>query len=122
MRRLLNLMLATVVVACNRSDARYIAIAERTVNAQLTDPYSARFADERVYPLNPGLDDHRYVVCGTVNSKTTAGGYGGVRRFVATTDDTLGLAMFEDQLSPVEFFDLWKQTCRTPDRAPESRY
>lgn len=68
--------------------------ARNWVRAELTDPDSAKFRNQKGY-------------CGEVNSKNRMGGYTGFVRFIAITE---GLVKFEGS-TYTDFKDAWRESC-----------
>ncbi|OFS72059.1 hypothetical protein HMPREF3173_16115 [Pseudomonas sp. HMSC08G10] len=87
MKRLALVALVGLVLAgCGKSD---IDRAREAVAAQLKDPASAQFRNERV------VGDDR-TVCGEVNGRNSAGGYAGFTSYAALRkDDGSYMALLE---------------------------
>jgi hypothetical protein len=73
--------------------------ARNWVKAELTDPESATFRNQKGY-------------CGEVNSKNRMGGYGGFIKFIATAE---GGVKFDTGESWRDFNEEWAFWCEMPD-------
>ena len=72
-------------------------LSEGYVKAQLKDPSSAQFKNQRG-------------ACGEVNSKNGFGGYTGFKRYIGASQ-SLVVVEGEHGLTDVEFASLWEQAC-----------
>lgn len=87
--------------------ARFAATEEAKVRAGLLDPEGARFRELRVSTLRQVP-----VLCGEVNERTPAGGYGGYQRFLSGPT----IRLHERDLGRVDMDRAWKALC--DDHAP----
>lgn len=80
----------------------WIRANQRLIKGRLKDPDSARFGEDYVsYKIGAP------VVCGTVNSRNSFGGYAGAERYIGG-GETIG-TFLESEAS--DFDDLWRQVC-----------
>lgn len=84
------------------SDVQMIAAAQSAVKRQLVDDRSARFRDVTVETASGTK-----VVCGQVNSRNRAGGFGGYQHFVSNGLDQL--TFLEENRS--DFAKIWNAVC-----------
>ena len=80
----------------------WILTSQDGVRSKLKDPGSAKFKDSFfvVWKNTP-------VVCGSVNSKNSMGGYGGFQRFVASGTS---IAYLEEEVA--DFANVWREMCQ----------
>lgn len=78
---------------------------EEQIRAQLKDPESAKFREERIYPGPAGGPS---TLCGEINARNSMGGYVGFRRFIAYGT---AFAIIEDEEGEITFHRAWKAMC-----------
>lgn len=81
--------------------------AKEQVRQRLKDPESARWSGIKVVETVQSGNAVK-VVCGTVNSKNSFGGYAGPSRWLS---NGLNVTALESDLSGGEFDELWRKTC-----------
>ena len=71
---------------------------QQAIKSRLKDPDSAKFGN--VWVKNG-------IVCGSVNSKNSYGGYSGFKSFVGRGD----AVFFEEEVKPLDFAKFWNMYC-----------
>lgn len=86
--------------------ARFAVIEEARVRAGLPDPEGARFRKMQVSMMR-----RVPVLCGEINEKTTAGGYGGYQRFLSGPT----IRLHERDIGRVDMDRAWQALCDDED-------